>query len=320
MPYKSHTKILFLGLLPISIIGLLLWLNLWDLWALKPGMCHHILQHIYLPRLLIAFLSGAGLAICGTALQSITLNPLAEPSLLGVSSLSVLGVVLALFLKASHTSLLFSAAIFMALIAPLSLLYCLNKGRHLSHILLIGISLSLFAMAFTSLLLNMFDNPYAQFQIMFWLMGSFAHTTWENIAWLLPFFLLGCTLLFRQGLFYDRAAFGLTGAEALGSAPRINLFILVVGVSLIVAPLTALTGTIGFIGLIVPHIMRSLITSKPSQLLIPSFLGGGAFAIMVDQLIQLIPSNMELNVGVITALIGVPIFIHILLSHDKYHP
>jgi iron complex transport system permease protein len=278
-----------------------------------------IVLDLRLPRTLLALSVGAMLGLAGAALQGFLRNPLAEPSVLGASNGAALGAVVALYfgLAASHEWTLPLLAILGAL-AALGILFAL-AGRSESPLTLIlaGIAVSTLAGAAISLALNLAPNPFAAMEIATWLLGSFEDRSIAHVLIALPCIAAGLALLAWDGRALDALTLGEDGAAALGvDLARVRLRLLV-GVAIGVGGAVAVSGAIGFVGLIVPHLVRPLTDRSPSALLWPSALAGAGLLTLADVAVRVIPAETELRLGVVTAFLGVPVFLVHLMRERR---
>lgn len=281
-----------------------------------------VFETLRLPRTLLALLTGAMLGLTGATLQGYLKNPLADAGLIGVSSAASFGVVLAL---SCGISVLWSPLFGMMAALGLMLIFygiSLKRPNTLSLILM-GLAFNSLFGALTSLTLNLSANPYKNLELLFWLLGSFTNQSLESIFFIIPFLVAGSILLWRQRNALDALTLGEEMAETFGYSLKNTTRMMIMGVALCIGPLTALGGTIGFVGLIVPHILRHFTKPTPSALLIPSALGGALLCLGADILIRLLPTNTEIKIGVITSLLGAPFFLFLLLnpnrsSHDSF--
>jgi iron complex transport system permease protein len=274
-----------------------------------------IVQHIRLPRVLLAWLVGLALGASGAALQGLLRNPLAEPGLLGISASAAFGAVLALYFGATLISLwlLPAAAMGCALIATLALYVLTRAGSSNITLILAGIALSAWAGALTSLALNLAPNPTAVQDMVLWLLGSISDRSFDDVLLCLPFVLLGLALLLASGRALEVLSLGEAEAVSLGvSLPRLRGLI-IAGSALSVGATVAVTGAIGFVGLVVPHILRPWVEYRPAPLILASAIGGAVLILAADIALRLLdlalPSSQELKLGVVTALIGAPFFL-----------
>ena len=273
-----------------------------------------VMQEIRLPRAILAVLVGASLGLSGAAMQGYLRNPLAEPGLLGVSGSAALGAVLAiqLGLASAFPLGLPLAALAGALLGVfLITLLAGSRGGSLS-LILAGIAISALASAMVSLVLNLSPNPFATSEIVFWMMGSLADRSMEHVWLALPFVVLGGLLLVTLGRPLDAMTLGEDAAEALGMRLSRVRRQLIIGTALVVGASTAVAGTIGFVGLVVPHLLRPLVGAMPGRLLVASALGGAAMVLLADILVRVILPEADLKLGVLTAFIGAPLFLHLI--------
>ncbi len=274
-----------------------------------------ILIELRLPRTIIGLAVGAMLGLAGAALQGYLRNPLAEPSVLGASNAAALGAVAAIYfgLAEWHVAVLPLMAIGAALLS-LAVLFAL-AGRSESPLTLIlaGVAVATIAGAGISLALNLSPNPFAAMEIMTWLMGSIENRSWQHVAIALPCIAVGGALLLFDGRALDALTLGEDGARALGvDLGRVRLRLLL-GVAIGVGGAVAVSGAIGFVGLIVPHLIRPLTDRSPSAILLPSALAGASLLTCADIAVRLIPASNELKLGVMTAFLGVPVFLFHLM-------
>ncbi|AQS84527.1 MAG: iron ABC transporter permease [Acetobacter aceti] len=271
-----------------------------------------ILGQLRLPRALLAVMIGGSLGLSGAVLQGYLRNPLADPGLLGVSSGAALGAVLVFYtgLAGVFSFALPFGGLAGALLAVVLLLGLAGQGGVVS-LLLAGTALTSFFAAMTALTLNLVPSPYASFEIMHWLMGSLADRTMLQVWLCLPGVFLGSVLMAMSGRVLDALTLGDEVAESLGFTLRgvwgaQNRIVL--GAALAIGSGVAVAGAIGFIGLVVPHLLRPLTGHRPGRLLLPSFLGGAILLLLADLCARFIPTHTELHVGVLTALTGAPLF------------
>ena len=275
-----------------------------------------ILREIRLPRTLLALLVGGTLGLCGAALQGLLRNPLAEPGLLGASSGAALGAVLVFYfgLVGGESLLLPLGAVAGALLS-LVLLYALaGKRSDLLTVVLAGIAINAFTAALTSLVLNFAPSPYAALEILFWMLGSLADRSLVHVGLALPLMIPGWLLVIASARGLDALTLGEETAASLGFDPRRTQWLVVTGTALAVGGAVAVTGVVGFVGLVVPHLLRPWVGHHPSRLLVPSFLGGALLATLADSAIRLMPPGPELKLGVVTALLGAPFFLRLVIS------
>lgn len=281
-----------------------------------------VMREIRLPRALLAVMIGASLGLAGAAMQGYLRNPLAEPGLIGVSGSAALGAVLALHtgLAASFALGLPLAALAGAATAVGLILLLAGPGGGSITLILAGIAVSAMAGALTSLVLNLSPNPFAASEIMFWIMGSLADRSMLHVWLALPLMGLGWALLASLGRGLDALTLGEDAAATMGiSLVRMRL-VLVAGTACVVGAGTAVAGAIGFVGLVVPHILRPLVGARPSRLLAASALGGAAMLLAADIAVRLILPERDLKLGVLTAIVGAPLFLHLIYRTRRDGP
>lgn len=273
-----------------------------------------VMREIRLPRAMLAVLVGAALGLAGAAMQGYLRNPLAEPGLIGVSGSAALGAVLALQtgLAAVHILALPFAALAGAVLAVLLILALAGPKGGSITLILAGIAVSALAGALTSLVLNLSPNPFAASEIVFWMMGSLADRSMTHVILAAPFIVAGALVLLVLGRSFDALTLGEDAAASMGvSLVRVRVM-LVLGVASMVGAATAVAGAIGFVGLVVPHILRPLVGARPSALLPASALGGAVLVLMADIAVRVILPTRDLKLGVLTALVGAPLFLHLI--------
>jgi iron complex transport system permease protein len=281
-----------------------------------------IVWNIRFPRVVLAGLVGASLAIAGAAFQGLLRNPLADPYTLGVSSGASVGAVLTIFLHitipviGSYTlpflSILFAL---ITIIAVLIFAKRIDRSMKVETIILTGVIFSSFLSAFISLMIALTGDELRQ--IVSWLMGSVSMRGWEYIQIILPFFLIGSFLLLMNGNELNAMSFGEERAQHLGvNVKRRKMLVLTAG-SILTGAAVAVSGTIGFVGLVIPHLTRLLWGPDHKHLLPLSMLTGSAFLILADLTARTVISPTELPIGVITSLIGAPVFAAILIRNKR---
>jgi iron complex transport system permease protein len=279
----------------------------------------NIVLSIRLPRVILAGLVGAALAIAGAAFQGLLRNPLADPYTLGVSSGASVGAVLTLFFQISIPfigsftlpllSILFA---FITIFLVLGFARKIDKSMKVETIILTGIIFSSFLGAVISLLIALTGDELRQ--IIGWLLGSVSMRGWDYIKIILPFLLIGSTILAINGKELNAMSFGEERAQHLGvNVERRKMVILIAG-SILTGAAVAVSGTIGFVGLVIPHLTRILWGPDHKHLLPLSILTGSGFLILADLVSRTIISPIELPIGVITAIIGAPAFGLILMK------
>jgi len=274
-----------------------------------------IFWEIRLPRAILGALAGAALGLSGAALQGYLRNPLAEPSLIGVSGGAALGAVLAIHLGLSQTIALALPAggLAGAVIAMLAVVTLAGIQGGPVTLILAGLAVSAIATALISLALNLSQNPFASVEMVFWLMGSLADRSLTQVWLAGPLIVAGMGLLLVLGRALDALALGEDAARSLGIDLARTRLLIVAGTALSVGAATAVTGIIGFVGLLVPHVLRPFAGHRPGLLLPASMLGGAIFLLVADVGLRLLQPLVDLRIGVLTALIGAPFFVWLVL-------
>ena len=273
-----------------------------------------VMQEIRLPRALLAIMVGISLGLSGAALQGYLRNPLAEPGLIGVSSSAALGAVVTLQtgLAAQMMFALPFFGLFGAGVAVVLLLLLAGPRGGSLTLILAGIAISALAAALTSLVLNLSPNPFATSEIVFWMLGSLADRSFSHIIIALPFMVLGWILILSTSRGLDALILGEDAAASLGINLTRLRWVLVLGVAACTGAATSVVGAIGFVGLVVPHILRPFVGARPSRLLPASALGGAALVLAADIAARIILPDRDLKLGVVMAIIGAPVFLHLI--------
>lgn len=307
--------LLILGSLSVgpSPVSLPLAVRAW--WQGGDSTAAVIFAEIRLPRALLGALVGATLGLSGAALQGLLRNPLAEPGVVGVSASASLGAVICFY---SGLSTLWAPALPLggmagALVAALLLFLLAGRSTSLLSLILAGVAISSLAGALTSLALSLSPNPFALAEIVFWMLGSLADRSMDQVALTAPFMLMGMGLLLAAGRALDALTLGEDTARSLGYDVRRTGLLVVGGTALAVGAAVSVVGTVGFVGLIVPHLLRPLAGHRPSRLLPLSALGGASLLLAADIAVRLGPPGPELKLGVVTALLGAPFFLALIL-------
>ena len=282
-----------------------------------------IIWNIRLPRVLLAFCIGASLALAGAAFQGLLRNPLADPYTIGVSSGASLGAVLVLFFQVSIVGLgSFTLPVVAILFGLISLLIVFglvrlsSKSLAIETIILAGIIVSAFIGSLVSLIISLSDRE-SMTQIIYWLYGSVGMRGWSHIQLILPFMLIGSFILIYHYRELNALALGEDAADHIGVDVKKGKTFVLIGASLLTGAAVAVSGSIGFVGLVIPHLVR-LVTGPNHRHVLPlSMLVGGAFLILADLMARTIIAPKELPIGVITALIGAPVFA-LLLIRERF--
>jgi iron complex transport system permease protein len=317
--------LLLAAMFAISLLAGRVWLPLGDvwrgLWSSDANLAATIITQLRLPRAILALELGLALGLSGAVLQGVTRNPLAEPGLLGVSAGAALGAVIAVYFGlATHFA---TAAPLLGLVGALLasvLTFALGSGGGTITLVLAGAAVSALAAAGIALSLNLAPNPYAAYEIMTWLMGSLADRSWVHVFLVTPFILSGCAMLLFTARGIDALALGEAQAISLGINLRRLYVLAVFGTAMAIGASTAVTGVVGFIGLVAPHLVRPLMGHQPSRILLPAALSGALLLLFADVATRLIHVGAEMKLGVLTSLIGTPFFFWLVVRLRKTAP
>ena len=268
-----------------------------------------------LPRALLGLLLGATLGLSGATLQGYLRNPLADPAVLGVSSSAAFGAVAAILLGAGGAATFGAAMIGAGGATALLALLSWRAGGPVTFVLA-GTVLASLTGALTAFLIALAPNPYAVAEVIDWLMGALTDRSWPDLARAAPAMILGAALLFLTARSLDALTLGEDAARSLGVRMGGLRVLVILGSGLVVGAGVAATGVIGFVGLIVPHLLRPLFGARPGALLLPSALGGAALVLAADSLVRLVPGAGEVRLGVAMALLGAPFFLALLLRGE----
>ena len=319
---RKHLLILALGV----GVALLLSLLAGKVWVppsafAEDGPRGLIILELRLPRTLLAALIGGGLGLSGAVMQGFLRNPLADPGLFGVSAASALGAVLSFYL--GYAAMAWALPLFALTGAALAMaLLVLLVGRSGSLLLftLGGVILSTLAGSFTALAISLAPTPFATGQIITWLMGALTDRSWDDVRLALPLIGAGCLVLAFTARPLDALTLGETAARSMGVDPVRLQWQVVLGVGLCVGASVAAAGVIGFVGLIVPHLVRPLAGHRPSAVLLPSALAGALLLLVADSAVRLAPLASELRLGIAMSMLGAPFFLWLLLRMRKRLP
>lgn len=285
--------------------GLLDWL------AGREGDAAMIVGEIRLPRTLLALAVGAALGLSGAALQGLLRNPLADPSLTGASQGAALGAA-GVFYFGLFPGMGDAAPALAGLLGAglaLLLMLVLAGSSRPAMVIMAGLAISTLSGAALATVLNFAPNPYAMQELVFWLLGSVSERGLEHVLLLLPALVLGGWLVWRQRPLLAALSLGDQVAESMGLPVGRGGRMVVLGVALLVGASVSVAGSIGFVGLVVPHLVRPLVGHRPDRLLIPSALASAVLVCLADICVRLLPPEHELKLGVLTSLIGAPMFI-----------
>lgn len=308
--------------IPISMVTHILWLGLVAPRSLQSLPAAGILLDIRLPRVLVGAAAGGSLALAGVAAQGLLMNPLADPYILGVSSGAAFGAstVMSTRFGEAWDGLGVPAAAFAGAGATLALVYALGRSQgrlSLHRFLLSGVVVGAFLWAAITLRLSLAGQDVQL--LLYWLLGSLNGRDWRDLAMIAPALVVSWTVLFLFARELNLMSLGEESAHALGVSPERAKLLILGAAALATAAAVAVSGIIGFVGLMVPHIVRRLVGPDHRVLLPSAALGGGAFLVLADTVARgaVIPSTLgELPVGVVTALAGAPFFIYLMRSRE----
>lgn len=298
--------------LPLSLLAGRVWID-----PLDPHMRNAplILFDLRLPRALLALTVGAGLGAAGAAMQGYLRNPLADPGLFGIAPGAALGAVLSFWTGWASTGwalplfALFGAGGAMTLLALIA-----GRSGGIALFTLAGLMIASLAGALMSLAISLSPTPFALSEIVVWLMGAVADRSWRDVWIAAPLTFAGIALLIAAGRSLDALSLGDMAARSLGVDPRRLQALLIAGIGLTVGAGVAVAGIIGFVGLIVPHLVRPFTDRRPSSLIVPSAMAGALLLLVADVLCRVLPlAGGELRLGIALSLIGAPFFLALLL-------
>lgn len=275
-----------------------------------------IIQEIRLPRTLLALMVGGSLGLAGAALQGLLRNPLSEPGIIGVSGCAALGATLTFYTGFAGISywLLPANGILGALTSIIVLYLLVGRNANILPLILAGVAINSLAGALTALVLSLSPNPFTVYEIFFWLLGSLENRSFEHVYIILPFTAVGWLLLATTGNSLDALSLDEETASSLGADLPVTKIKIILGTALAVGSSVAVTGIVGFVGLVVPHILRPFVQYRPRALLVSSLFGGAVLMLAADIVARTFALTGELKLGVVTALIGAPFFLHLVLK------
>ncbi|HEY4264186.1 MAG TPA: iron ABC transporter permease [Micropepsaceae bacterium] len=324
-PVAAPLIVILCVLAIVSLLSGRVWLSpqeVWDgIFSSHSQLSSLIVIELRLPRTVLAIMVGATLGLCGAVLQGFTRNPLAEPGLLGVSAGASFGAVIAIYFG---ISLISAVAIpvcgLIGALAAMSLTFAIGGGGGTVSLVLAGAAVNAFLFALISLGLNLAPSIEAAYEIMTWLMGSLANRSWDHVLLVTPFIVAGCAMLAFTGRSLDALSLGEIQAESLGVNLRRLSLIALIGTALAVGAATSVTGTIGFIGLVGPHLVRPFVGYQPSRILFPAALAGAVLLLAADIATRWISIGPEMKLGVFTALVGTPVFFWLVMRLRRVSP
>ena len=301
---------LLVVLLPLSLLAGRVWLD-----PFTDPRASLILMELRLPRALLAIVIGAGLGAAGAAMQGYLRNPLADPGLFGIAPMAALGAVASLWLGASASQwtlpvmALGGAALGMALLAIIA-----GRTGGIALFTLAGLMIASLAGALTALAITLAPSAFAMSEIVMWLNGALTDRSWRDVYLAAPLVFAGIALLGIAARSLDALTLGEAAARSVGVRADLLLALLVGGVGLTVGASVAVAGIIGFVGLIVPHLVRPLTDRLPSSLILPSALAGACLVLAADSAVRILPLVTELRLGIMLSLLGAPFFLWLLLK------
>jgi iron complex transport system permease protein len=301
--------VLLLIAIPLSLLAGRVWLNPWE----TPNAAV-ILAELRLPRALLALIVGAGLGAAGAAMQGYLRNPLADPGLFGIAPGAALGAVASFwfgFAASAWLLPLFALAGAGGAMALLALIAGRSAG--IALFTLAGMMIASLAGALMSLAISLAPNAFAMSEIVTWLMGALTDRGWTEVRLAAPLTLVGIVLLRLAGRDLDALTLGEPAARSLGVSPARLQWLLILGTGLTVGAGVAVAGIVGFVGLIVPHLVRPLTDRRPSALIVPSALAGALLVLVADCVCRVLPLVTELRLGIALSLVGAPFFLWLLL-------
>ncbi|MFT4027305.1 MAG: iron ABC transporter permease [Novosphingobium sp.] len=300
--------------LPLSLLAGKVWIDPFDPHVRNAAL---IVTELRLPRALLALILGAGLGGAGAAMQGYLRNPLADPGLFGIAPTAALGAVLSLFFGLTAAWALPAFALIgaggaMALLGTIA-----GREAGVGLFTLAGMMIASLAGALTSLAISLSPTPFAMSEIVTWLMGALADRSWREVWIAAPLTLAGLGFLALAARGLDALTLGEAAARSLGVEPRRMQGLIIAGIGLTVGASVAVAGIIGFVGLMVPHLVRPFTDRRPSSLLLPSALAGALLLLVADCLCRILPTVSELRLGIALSLVGAPFFLHLLLKLRK---
>jgi len=288
----------------------------WDTWANQDAVTRVIFLELRVPRALLAVIIGGALGLAGAAMQGYLRNALADPGTLGISSMAALGAVLSIFCGIAdlHPWVLPIAGVLGGVLGMTALFTLAGLTGSMLTLVLAGILLSSLSIAGISLLLSLSPSPWAAGEIVRWMLGALVDRSVDDLIIATPIIVLGAAAIYSCREALNALTLGESGARSLGIDLNRVQWQLCGGVGLIVGASVAVAGIIGFVGLVVPHLLRPLVRAQPAALLIPSALGGAGLLLAGDILVRLLPGGSELQLGVVMSLVGAPFFFALLYS------
>ncbi len=295
--------------------------SLKTIFSVGPSVEHTIVWEIRMPRTLAAYLVGMCLGASGAALQGLLRNPLAEPGVLGVSACASLGATIVIYYGLAQSSVYSVplAAVTGALVGTIFLAFIAKNVDSVTTLILIGVGISSLAGAGMALLTSIAPNPFYLSDMVTWMLGSVANTSMVDILLCAPLLFLGFLILLGQQKGISVLTLGEETAGTLGlNLPR-NRMLIVLSTGVLTGAAVSLAGVIGFVGIVAPHLIRPLVEHDPGKAVFPSALLAAIILVVADMTIRLLPTDSEIKLGVIAALIGAPIFMMIVYRRNSFN-
>ena len=288
------------------------------------GMSATIVFSVRLPRVLCVALTGASLSVCGAAMQGLLKNPLADGSTLGVSSGASLGAVISIAfgitlpgIPLAGTMSMAMLFAFLSLVVILGLAYRLDGSLSTGTIILIGVIFSMFVSSVLSLVITFAPDKVQS--ITFWTMGSLSGSTYQNAAVLAGALLICGTVILLHAQILNAFAVGEDNARQIGVDVKRAKLVLLIMVSMLIGVCVSIGGTIGFVGLVTPHMARMLVGPNHKRLLPAAMFGGAVFLMLADLIARILLNPLELPIGVVTSFVGAIVFVVIFYQSRKEH-
>ncbi len=326
MSYKILMGALFLLMSLLFLVSLLTGPANLDVFAALKSLTGYgnpasilVMQEIRLPRAILGLMIGATLGLSGAVLQGYLRNPLADPGILGISASASLGAVIAIYTGLTLTLPLALPllAIGTAVLAVILVQALAGQSAQTLTLILAGVAITSLASALTALALNLSPNPFAALEIVFWMLGSLSDRSMLHVLLAAPFMIIGWLLLSLLGRGLDALSLGRDVAFTLGYSPKRMQWLVILGTAISVGAATAVAGAIGFVGLVIPHLLRPLVGAQPSRLLPASAFGGASLVLAADIAVRLIVPEKDLKLGVLTAIVGAPFFLWLVFKTRK---
>lgn len=282
----------------------------------EQSLAANVVGQIRLPRLILALVIGATLGMSGAAMQGLLRNPLADPGVLGVSSGAAFGAICTLYFGIASAAWYWlpGAAIIGALFTLFMVFVLAGMHSSMLALILAGTAMSSIMVALIAVALNFAPSLYAMQEIIFWLLGSLANRHFDHVSIALPLAIVSWIMMLSRSRFLDALSLGEDSTRSLGFNNARERRILLLGIAIGVGACVAVSGAIGFIGLVIPHLLRPFVGYRPGRLMFASALGGALLLVLADIFVRQFDSARELKIGVVTSLIGAPFFLLLILK------